>query len=239
MKLDILAFAAHPDDAELSCGGTLAKHVASGKKTGIVDLTRGELGTRGTPELRAKEAEKAARILGVSVRDNLALPDGFFEESEDSVKRIIEIVRHFQPEIVLANAVYDRHPDHGRGGELVSRACFLAGLEKIKTLDADGKPQEAWRPKAVYRYIQDRFMKPDFVIDVSDVWDIKMKAIQAFSSQFHNPDSQEPITYISTPEFLYFLEARAREMGHPAGFEYAEGFVCERTPGVDSLFDLV
>ena len=239
MKLDILAFAAHPDDAELSCGGTLAKHAALGKKAGIVDLTRGELGTRGTPELRAREAEEAAEILGLSVRENLGLSDGFFEESEDSMKRIIEIVRRFQPEIVLANAVHDRHPDHGRGGVLASRACFLAGLEKIKTSSADGKTQNAWRPKAVYRYIQDRFIKPDFVIDVSDVWDIKMKAIRAFSSQFHSPDSREPITYISTPEFLYFLEARAREMGHPAGFEYGEGFICERIPGVRSFFDLV
>lgn len=239
MKLDILVFAAHPDDAELSCGGTIAKHTDLGKKVGIADLTRGELGTRGTPELRAKEAEKAAGILGLSVRLNLGFPDGFFNEDEDSLKRIIEVIRRFRPEIVIANAFHDRHPDHGRGGTLVSRACFLAGLEKIVTLDAGEQLQDAWRPKAVYRYIQDRFIKPDFIIDISDVWETKARAIRAFSSQFHNPDSQESVTYISTPEFLHFLEARAREMGHPVGFKYGEGFVFERIPGIRSFFDLV
>ncbi|QDA62031.1 bacillithiol biosynthesis deacetylase BshB1 [Hymenobacter jejuensis] len=239
MKLDILAIAAHPDDVEMTCGGTLAAAVAQGKKVGILDLTRGELGTRGTPEIRAAEAEAAANILGVHVRENLGLPDGFFQNDREHQLPIIAALRLFQPDIVLSNAIHDRHPDHGRGAQLTSEACFLAGLRMIETLDAAGQPQAAWRPKYVYHYIQDRLIMPDFVVDVSAYWDKKKASIEAFQSQFFNIDGKEPNTYLTTPGFQNFLEARGREMGHLIGVEFGEGFTRERMIGVRDLSDLI
>ncbi len=239
MKLDILAFAAHPDDAELSCIGTLIKHIKAGQKAGIVDLTRGELGTRGTSEIRDQEAAHATRIAGLHVRDNLGLADGFFRGDRKSLLKIVEAIRKYQPEIVLLNAVHDRHPDHGRGSNVASEACFLSGLKKVKTVDENGDPQKAWRPKVVYHYIQDRFIAPDLVVDISDVWEQKQECIRAFRSQFFDPNSVEPDTYISSPEFMQFLEARAQEMGHSIGVKYGEGFTKERNVGVNLLTDLI
>jgi bacillithiol biosynthesis deacetylase BshB1 len=239
MKLDILALAAHPDDAELGCGGTLVRHAKAGLKVGVVDFSRGELGTRGTPEMRTQEAANSASIMGLAVRINLGLPDGFFQDIEEHQLRVISALRTYQPDIVLANAVTDRHPDHGRGAKLAESSCFLAGLAKVKTFDSTGLSQSPWRPKALYHYIQSQFLVPDFVVDISDEWDQKMKAIQAFKSQFHDPASKEPMTYISTPEFLRMLEARATEMGHAIGVKYGEGFVSNRWLGIKSLTDLV
>lgn len=232
-KLDILIFAAHPDDAELACSGTIALHVAKGYKVGIVDLTAGELGTRGSAELRMKEATQSASILKLSARECLGLADGFFENDKTSLDKIIQAIRKYKPTIVIANAQHDRHPDHGRGGDLVVRACFLAGLSKIVTLD-----QEAWRPQHVYRYIQDRYIKPDFIVDVTDYWDVKIASIKAFSSQFYDPNNTEPNTYISSNLFMEFVEARALEFGHAVGFKYGEGFTVEKTMVVGDLFDL-
>lgn len=237
-KVDVLVFAAHPDDAELACSGTIVKHIQEGKTVAIVDLTAGELGTRGTPEIRAMESKKASEILGIHHRENLGLADGFFEIDSDSLLSLVRMVRKYQPEIVLCNADSDRHPDHGRGGALASRACFLAGLRKIETIDSDNVPQEAYRPKAVYHYIQDRFLKPDVVVDISDVIEVKKESILAFSSQFFDPNSTEPSTPISSPEFLEGVIQRTREMGRPAGFTHAEGFTVERFIGVNSLFDI-
>ncbi|WP_242918685.1 bacillithiol biosynthesis deacetylase BshB1 [Pontibacter liquoris] len=239
MKLDILAFASHPDDIELGCSGTLIAHIAAGKSVGIIDLTRGELGTRGTAETRASEAEEAARIMGISVRENLNFADGFFENNREHQLPIIEKLRQYQPDIVLMNAIHDRHPDHGRGAEVVSEACFKAGLKMIKTTDAQGQQQEAWRPKAMYHYIQDRFITPDLIVDVSPYWEKKMETVRAFKSQFYNPDDTSPNTYISSPEFLKFIEARALELGHAIGVTYGEGFTKQRFIGVRNLFDLV
>ena len=239
MKLDILAFASHPDDIELGCAGTLIAHIAQGKKVGIVDLTRGELGTRGTPETRLQEAEEAGRIMGLSVRENLGFADGFFQNDKEHQLKVVEMIRKYKPEIVIMNAIHDRHPDHGRGSELVSESCFKAGLKMIKTHNSAGEEQESWRPKAVYHYIQDRLITPDLVVDVTDYWDIKMDTIRAFKSQFYNPDDNSPNTYISSPEFLNFVEARAKEMGHSIGVVYGEGFTKERNIGVRSLFDLI
>ena len=238
MKLDILVIAAHPDDAEISCAGTIVKHVAMGHKVGIVDLTRGELGTRGTPEIRAEEAAAAAKILGVSVRDNLGLKDGFFQNDPTHQLAVVRAVRKYQPSIVLANAVYDRHIDHGKGASLAYDACFLSGLVRIETKDDDGKKQQAWRPSAVYHYIQSLYIEPDFIVDVSDQWETKMKAIRAFRSQFYDPQSNEAETYISSPHFIRMLEARAIDLGHAIGARYGEGFTVRRYPGVNSLFDL-
>jgi N-acetylglucosamine malate deacetylase 1 len=238
MKLDILVLAAHPDDAELGCGGTIAKHTALGDKVGIVDLTRGELGTRGTVETRKQEAGDSARILGVAARENLGLPDGFFRNDPDSQLILVRAIRKYQPRIILANAVYDRHIDHGKGASLAYDASFLSGLVKIETKDDEGKMQPAWRPEAVYHYVQSQFITPDFIVDISDQWEVKMKAIKAFSSQFFNPASQEPETYISKPGFLKMLEARAVEYGHAIGATYGEGFTTRRFIGVDSLFKL-
>ena len=225
MKLDILAIAAHPDDVELSAGGTLAKHARMGYQTGIVDLTKGELGTRGTPEIRAKESAASAEILGLSMRDQLDLGDGFFENSKQEQLAIIRVLRKYQPDMVLCNAPEDRHPDHGKGGGLARDAAFLSGLQKICTYDEHGQEQEAWRPKKVLHYIQDRWLKPDVVVDISDDFDTKMKAIRAFKSQFFDPNSKEPETYISKPVFLDYLEARALEMGHGIAVRYGEGFL--------------
>lgn len=239
MKLDILVLAAHPDDAEIACGGTIAKHVALGHQVGIVDFTRGELGTRGTPELRAEEAAAAARILKVSVRDNLELKDGFFQNDTEHQLAVVRAVRKYRPDVVLANAVYDRHIDHGKGASLGYDACFLSGLAKVETFDDQGKRQAPWRPSAVYHYIQSLFIEPDFIVDVSDTFDVKMEAVRAFKSQFYDPASSEPETYISSPSFLRMLEARATEFGHAIGTRYGEGYTVRRYPGVNSLLDLI
>jgi bacillithiol biosynthesis deacetylase BshB1 len=239
MKLDILVLAAHPDDAEISCAGTIARHIALGHKVGIVDLTRGELGTRGTPEVRAEEAAAAAKILGVSVRENLGLRDGFFQNDPEHQLKVIQAIRKFQPSIVLANAVYDRHIDHGKGASLGYDACFLSGLIRIETLDSEGRKQEPWRPLAVYHYIQSLYIEPDFIVDVSDFWETKMNAIRAFKTQFYDPASNEAETYISNPGFTKMLEARAIDWGYAIGTKYGEGFTARRYPGVKSLFDLI
>ncbi|MBC8112112.1 MAG: bacillithiol biosynthesis deacetylase BshB1 [Verrucomicrobia bacterium] len=238
MKLDILVLAAHPDDAELACGGTLLAHVAMGKKVGIVDFTQGELGTRGTAETRRKEAEKASQILSLSVRENLGLADAFFENNAESRLKVITAIRKYQPDIVLANAISDRHADHGKAAKLATDACFYAGLQKIETF-WEGKPQAAHRPKVVYHYIQDHYLTPDFVMDITPFWEKKMLAIKAFETQFYNPDLQEPQTTLSSPDFLRFLESRAREFGRSIGCNFGEGFTKERYLGVNNLFDLV
>ena len=237
MKVDILAIGVHPDDVELSCSGTLAKHLAMGKTVGILDLSLGELGTRGNAKLRSEEAQKAAAILGVSFRTQLNLPDGFFEHSPEHQLPIIQQLRKCKPELVLCNAVSDRHPDHGRAAQLVSDACFYSGLSKIET-SFEGKTQVSWRPKAVYHYIQDRFIHPDFVVDITPYIEIKHKAIMAFSSQFYDPDSQEPETPISGKDFLENLNGKMSVWGRAIGEKFAEGFTVERYPGVNSLFDL-
>ncbi len=238
MKLDILAFGVHPDDVELSCSGTLLKHISFGKKVGIVDLTCGELGTRGSGELRLVEAANAAKILGVSVRDNLGMADGFFANDKAHQIEIIKKIRQYQPEIVICNAVTDRHPDHGRAAQLVSEAFFYSGLLKIET-SQDGVNQQCWRPKAVYHYIQDRQLKPDFVVDIAAFVDKKMEAIQAFKSQFYNPDSKEPESPISVKNFMEMVKGKMAVYGRDAGFDYAEGFTVERSMGVSNLFDLI
>ena len=238
MKIDILAIGVHPDDVELGCSGTIAKHIALGKKVGILDLTLGELGTRGSAELRTKEANEAAKILGVSFRTQLKMKDGFFENNEEHQKQIIEIIRKHQPEIILCNAINDRHPDHGRASKLTSDACFYSGLIKIETI-VDGKKQTAWRPKAVYHYIQDHYIHPDLVIDITDFMEIKHKAIMAFSSQFFDPNSKEPETPISSKAFIETLNSKMALWGRAIGVPYAEGFTVERYPGVNNLFDLV
>lgn len=242
MKLDILAFAAHPDDTELSCAGTLAKHIKQGKKAGVVDLTQGEMGTRGTPEIRAEEAANSAQILGLSARENLKLPDGFFRNDPISQMEVIQKIRKYRPDIILANAVTDRHPDHGRGAVLVKEAAFLSGLKQIKTHNDMGEAQEAWRPRVVYHYIQSQHIQPDLVVDVSDVWEQKLEAIKAFQSQFFTGkqnDNEGPKTFISTPEFMEFIVGRAREYGQMIGVKYAEGFTVNRYIGVDDLTTLL
>jgi bacillithiol biosynthesis deacetylase BshB1 len=233
MKLDILAFGAHPDDVEISCAGTILKHIDLGYTCGIVDLTHGELGTRGSGELRLKEAEKAKGILGITLRENLGFADGFFSIDKEHQLPIIEMIRKYRPEIVLANSVHDRHPDHGRAAKLVAESCFLSGLRKIET------GQEAWRPKAVYHYIQDEYIQPDLSIDVTPYFDKKIESILAYSSQFYDPSSNEPETPISGKEFLDFLKGRARVVGRSIGAELAEGFTASRNIGVKSLFDLL
>lgn len=223
MKVDILAFGSHPDDVELSCGGTILKHVSQGKKVGIIDLTRGELGTRGTPAIRQKEATSAAKILGVSIRENLKMADGFFLNDKKHQLKVIQKIRQYQPDIILANALADRHPDHGRAAQLIAEASFLSGLIKIHTA-LNGKKQKAWRPKAVYHYIQYRRLKPDFVIDISRFIDKKMESIRAFKSQFFDPKSKEPATLISQPEFLNYILNRETEYGEIINVKYAEGY---------------
>lgn len=237
MKIDILAIGAHPDDVELGAGGTVSKEIAAGRKVGVIDLTRGELGTRGSADLRDLEAAASASYLGLEFRVNMGFKDGFFYNDEIHQLALVQQIRLFQPEIVLCNAFDDRHPDHGKGSKLVSDACFLSGLVKVETT-YNGLNQSAWRPKAVYHYIQDRHITPDFVVDITDYMEHKMKAILAFKSQFHNPDSNEPETAISSKDFLEFLYGRALEMGRQSGFQYAEGFTIERTIGVDSLFNI-
>ncbi|WP_378184316.1 bacillithiol biosynthesis deacetylase BshB1 [Aquimarina sp. SS2-1] len=238
MKLDILAIGAHPDDVELSCSGTLAKEVNHGKKVGILDLTRGELGTRGTPELRDQEARDAADILGISIRENLGFKDGFFINDESHQLEIIKVIRKFKPEIVLCNAVKDRHIDHGKGSKLASDACFLSGLRKIET-SVDSNTQEAWRPKKVYHYIQWEILKPDFVVDISGYMDKKMESVMAYKSQFYDSNSKAPSTPISSKNFIESVRYRAADLGRIIGVEYAEGYTVERYPAVDSIFDLI
>ena len=237
MKLDILAITAHPDDVELCCAGTLLSQIALGKKVGIVDLTRGELGTRGTPEGRIQEAKNAAAIMNIAIRDNVGLADGFFANNEAHQKAIISYIRKYQPDIVITNAVTDRHPDHGRAGQLVSDSCFYSGLRMVKTFDEQGNEQEAWRPKQVFHTVQDRYITPDFIVDITDVHDKKVEAIRAFESQFFVPsyNSDEPQSYISSPDFLEFVIARAREMGHAIGVTFGEGFTTSRKLGVRDL----
>ena len=237
MKLDILVFAAHPDDVELSCSGAVLKHINLGYKVGIIDLTKGELGSRGSAEIRAEESKKASEILGIHVRENLGFRDGFFEIDEAHLLKVIEIIRKYQPEIILANAKNDRHPDHKRGGDLISRAAFLSGLVKIETI-LDGKNQEKWRPKVVYRYIQEQYFEPDFVVDISGFETKKLEAIKAFTSQFYNPDSTEPVTPISREDYLEFVIARMKQFGGQINTQFGEGFTVERYIGVDDLFQL-
>ena len=236
-KLDILAFAAHPDDVELACSGTVIKHIDAGLKVGIVDLTQGEMGSRGTIDTRYEEAANASEIMGVTERVNLKMADGLFQINEDSKRLIVEQIRRYRPEIVLANAIDDRHPDHGRASKLVSEACFLAGLVQFET-EWEGTKQEHFRPKAVYHYIQDRYIKPDFVRDVTGVAERKMEAIKAYKTQFFQPDQDGPKTPISGADFMDFIWARMREMGRQAGFSCGEGFTVERFPGVNLLTDL-
>ena len=237
MKLDILAFGAHPDDVELGCSATLAKEVSLGKKVGIIDLTRGELGTRGSVAIRNTEAAMAAEILGVQVRENLDMRDGFFVNDESHQLRVIEMIRKYQPEMVLCNAIADRHIDHGKGSQLVSDACFLSGLTKIET-HHNGQKLAAWRPKVVYHYIQWQSIAPDFVVDVSAFMDVKMKAVQAYASQFYDPNSTEPVTPIASKNFLDSIEYRAMDLGRLVGVAFAEGFTVERYLTVNSLTDL-
>ena len=238
MKLDVLAFGVHPDDVELSCAGVLLVEKARGKKTGIIDLTAGELGTRGTAETRKQEATAAAMILGVDVRDNLGMADGFFQNDETHQRKIIEALRSYQPEIILCNAPSDRHPDHGRSARLVADAAFLSGLGKIET-SQNGTAQSAWRPKYVLNYIQDRFLQPNFVIDITNVFEQKLEAIKAYTTQFTNGEKDGPQTYISTPDFLDSVVYRHKWFGKMIGVKYAEGFITEKTPGIKSLDALI
>lgn len=237
MKLDILAFGAHPDDVELGAAGTIAKEVSLGKKVGIVDLTRGELGTRGSAEIRDIEAKNAAEILGVSIRENLQFRDGFFVNDEKHQLEIIKMIRKYKPEIVLCNAIDDRHIDHGKGSKLVSDACFLSGLTKVETV-IDGVKQEAWRPKHVYHYIQWKNIEPDFVLDITGYMDKKVSSVLAYSSQFYDPKSNEPITPITSKNFLDSITYRAEDLGRLVGVDFAEGFTTERYLAVSSLDNL-
>ncbi len=239
MKLDIMVMAVHPDDAELGCAGTIAKHINQNKSVGIIEFTKGELGTRGTPEIRLAEAEASSKILGISIRENLGFKDGFFKNDEEHQLKLIQKIRKYKPEIVLTNALEDRHPDHGRSCQLAIEACFYSGLRKIETFNDDGSPQEAWRPKSLFNYIQDRYIEPDFVIDVSSFWDIKLASIKAFSSQFFNPNTDEPKSYISSSEFLEFVEGRSKEMGHKIGVLHGEGFTKTKMIAVNNLFDIL
>jgi len=238
MKLDILAFGSHPDDVELGCGGTIAKEISLGKKVGIIDLTRGELGTRGSAEIRDAEAANAAKVLGVSVRENLNMRDGFFVNDEEHQLAVIRMIRKYRPEIVLCNAVDDRHIDHGKGSRLVSDASFLSGLRKIET-EYDGEKQQEWRPKVVYHYIQWKNLTPDFVVDITGFNAKRVEAIMAYSSQFYDPDSKDPVTPIATKNFLESLDYRAQDLGRLIGTEMGEGFTVERHLAVRSLSDLI
>lgn len=238
MKVDILAFAAHPDDVEISCSATVAKQISLGNKVAIVDFTRGELGTRGTAETRAAESIDASKIMGIHARENLGFRDGFFVNDEEHLLKLVAMIRKYQPEIVLCNSPSDRHPDHGRAGKLAIDACFYAGLPKIVT-HLEGVPQQAWRPKACYQYIQDYYLKPDFVVDVSGFEQVKIEAVKAFKTQFYDPNSTEPETPIARKDFFDFLLGRMKEMGRPIGAEFAEGFISPRFIGVDRLQQLI
>jgi bacillithiol biosynthesis deacetylase BshB1 len=238
MKLDILAIGVHPDDVELGCAGTLMKHIDQGYTVGIVDLTKGELGTRGTTATRKKEALDASKIMGVKVRENLGFRDGFFVNDEKHQRELIKVIRKYQPSIVISNAKYDRHPDHGRSAQLTYDACFLAGLSKVETT-LNGKKQQAYRPKALYHYIQAIHAEPHFVVDVTSYFDRKLEAILAYKTQFYDPKSKEKNTFISSPEFLEFVRARASHFGVPIGVRYAEGFTANRIPGVNDIVSLL
>ncbi|HEY5392124.1 MAG TPA: bacillithiol biosynthesis deacetylase BshB1 [Hanamia sp.] len=240
MKLDLLAFGAHPDDTELSCAGTILVEINKGMKVGVVDLTRGELGTRGTAETREEEASNSGKILGLSVRENLDMADGFFRNDTENQKKIINILRKYQPEIILCNAPDDRHPDHGRAARLVEDAAFLSGLRKIETFDGPNR-QKVWRPNFVFNYIQDQYFKPDFVVDISDFIEKKLEAIQSFKTQFFSGDTvnDEPQTYISTPEFLESVINRSKMYGKMIGVKHAEGFLSKKMIGIRSFHDLI
>ena len=238
MKLDILAIGAHPDDVELSCSGTLAKEISKGKKVGILDLTRGELGTRGTAETRDQEAKNAAEILGVRVRKNLEFSDGFFSNNTAHQLEIIKILRKYRPDVVLCNAIHDRHIDHGKGSRLVSDACFLSGLKKIETI-YEGNSQKEWRPKHIYHYIQWYDIEPDFVVDISGFMEKKLESVKAYKTQFFDQGSKEPNTPISSSNFIDSVTYRARNLGRIIGTEHGEGFTVERYPAVDSILDLI
>lgn len=241
MKLDLLAIGAHPDDIELSCSGTIINEIKSGKKAGILDLTEGENGSRGTVDTRYEEAAKAARIMGVQVRENLKLADCFFANDKESQLKLITAIRKYQPEIVLANALEDRHPDHGRAARLIADSCFFSGLVKVETVDENGTRQEPWRPKYVFHFIQDRFREPDLIIDITDVFEQRMEAIKAYTTQFYNPGNEDdgPQTYISTPDFLESIIARARMIGKKIGVKYAEGFNTEKRIGLKNFDALI
>ncbi len=237
-KLDILALAAHPDDVELSCGGTIAKYCNEGKKVGIVDFTQGQMGTKGSPELRLEEASNAAKILGLAVRENLGFEDVFFENSIENQLKIVQVLRKYRPEILLINAPEDRHPDHVRASDMSKAAVFLSGLKKIETKE-DGNIQDVWRPRVVYHYIQSNMLTPDFILDVSDHLELREKAIWAFASQLHNPNDKKGETFISSPEFLQMLDARGKVLGHSIGVKFGEGFIGTRNTGVSDLFGLL
>jgi len=232
MKLDILVFGAHPDDVELGCGGTVIKEIKAGKKVGVIDLTRGELGTRGTAETRTAETKSASEIMGVTIRENMDFKDGFFKDDEDHKLALIKKIREYQPDIVITNAVSDRHPDHGRGSEITVDSCFLAGLEKIET------GQKIWRPRAIYHYVQFNYLTPDVVVDISEEMKEKLQAVKAYSTQFFNPESIESETIISSQGFLDSVIYRAQDLGRQANCEYAEGFLAHQMPKVDSLLDI-
>ena len=237
MKLDILAFGAHPDDVEISCGATLLKYTKEGKSIGIIDLTKGELGTRGSIEKRYEEANKAAVFLGLKIRENLNMGDGFISHSKENKLKIIECIRKYQPELILANSVHDRHPDHAKGAKLVAEASFLSGLRKIET-ESDGLPQEAYRPKMLLHYVQDYYLTPDVILDVSETGKEKIELIKCYSSQFYNPSSKEPKTPISGEEFFDYLEGRMLSLGRELGVKYGEAYTIDRTLGVEDLFFL-
>jgi len=238
MKLDILAFGVHPDDIELSCSGVLLSEKLKGKKTGAIDLTRGELGTRGSAEIRTQEAAAAAKILQLDVRENLDMADGFFKNDEAHQRKVIAAIRKYQPEIIICNAPEDRHPDHGRSAQLVEDAAFLSGLRKIETVD-NGVLQQPWKPAYVFNFIQDRYLNPDFVIDITDVMEQKIESIKAYGTQFHNPDLNEPQTYISTPDFLDSVIYRSKMMGKMIGVKYGEGFISKKMIGFSSFNALI
>ncbi len=240
MKLDILAIGVHPDDVELGCSGTLINEIKRGKKVGIIDLTQGELGTRGTIDTRYKESAEAAMIIGVHMRENLQMRDGFFKNDEEHQRKLITAIRKYQPSIILGNVLHDRHPDHGRAGQMISDSCFLAGLSKIETKDEKGNDQKRWRPAYVLHYIQDWYHEPDLLIDISDVFEQRMRSIQAYGTQFNAPgNDKEPQTYISTPDFLESVIARARMFGKRIGVKYAEGFISEKKIGIRDLDVLI
>jgi bacillithiol biosynthesis deacetylase BshB1 len=239
MKLDVLAIGVHPDDVELGCSGTIINEIKAGKKVGIIDLTQGELGTRGTIETRYAEAAEAAKILGVHARENLKMRDGFFVNDEAHQRLLIQAIRKYQPSIILANPSEDRHPDHGRAGKLIANACFLSGLSKIETVDNNGSVQQRWRPTYVLHYIQDRYHEPDLVIDITDVFEQRMHSIKAYRTQFYVGDNNGAQTYISSPEFYESIVARARMLGKRIGVTYAEGFISEKKIGIRRLDSLI
>jgi bacillithiol biosynthesis deacetylase BshB1 len=239
MKLHILAIAIHPDDIELSAAGTLIKHARMGQPVGVLDLSAGELGTRGSAEIRLKEAQDAAQIMGLAVREYAGMADGFFRNDEEHQRKLITYIRRHQPDIVIANALADRHPDHGRAGRLIADACFLAGLRRIESSDSEGKAQEAWRPKRIFHMIQDRFAEPGFIVDITESFEAKIESMKAYKSQFHDPNSDEPMTYIASLDFFEAIKARALLLGKRIGVKYGEGFICENVPGVSDLDKLV